>query len=144
MKYSNEYITINNKQVKQVNKTTAKKLFNKGETVFFHPCNMMLNNSWQKPMSIKIDESEPLFKYCGYNKGIKFFMTCKTLEEAEENLRTGFKKIYQFDTVLNSFENYNCCNERGNYTNFFVEVKSYSYKQFGKMHKKDGYNEYIV
>ena len=101
MKYSNNYITINNKQVKQINKTTAKNLFNNGETIFFHPSNMRLNNFWQNPQGIKIDETEPLFK-----------------------LSDGYKKIYQFDNVLNSFEYYNCCSERGKYANFFAQINN--------------------
>ena len=124
MKYSNNYITINNKQVKQINKTTAKNLFNNGETIFFHPCNMVLNNAWQNPMGIKIDKTEPLFKYYGYMKGTKIRLTCKTLKEASDNLSEGHKKIYQFDNVLNSFEYYNCCSERGKYANFFVQINN--------------------
>tara|TARA_R110002020_G_scaffold2168_7_gene10003 strand:+ start:177 stop:548 length:372 start_codon:yes stop_codon:yes gene_type:complete len=122
MKYSNSHISIENKQVKQVNKTTALKMFNNGKKIYLHPSNMTLNNYWQKPMLIQLDESEPLFKYCGYSKGIKFFMTCKTLEDAKKELRDDFKKRYQFDNVLNSFENYNCCSERGKYANFFAEI----------------------
>ena len=122
MKYSNTYISIENKQVKQVNKTTALKMFNNGKKIYLHPSNMVLNNSWQRPMPINLDNSEPLFKYCGYSKGIKFFRSCKTLDEAKKELRYGFKKRYQFDNILNSFENYNCCNERGKYANFFVEI----------------------
>ena len=52
MKYSNQYITINNKQVKQVNKTTAKKLYDSGIKIYLHPCNMMLNNCWMSPMPL--------------------------------------------------------------------------------------------
>jgi len=124
MKYSNQYITINSKQVEQINKTKARILFNKGKTILFHPCNMFLYNDWQTPLSVKLDESQPLFKYSGYHKRIKFFTTYETLQDANENLRDGFKKIYQFDNVLNSFEYYNCCSQRGNYTNFFAEVKN--------------------
>ena len=122
MKYSNEFIEIGNQQVKQVNKTTALKMFNNGKKIYLHSSNMRLNNLWQKPMPIQLDDSEPLFKYCGYYKGIKFFMTCKTLEDAKKELRDDFKKIYQFNNVVNSFENYNCCSERGKYANFFVEI----------------------
>ena len=122
MKYSNEFIEIGNQQVKQVNKTTALKMFNNGKKIYLHSSNMRLNNLWQKPMPIQLDDSEPLFKYGGYSKGIKFFMTCKTLEDAKKELRDDFKKIYQFNNVVNSFENYNCCSERGKYANFFVEI----------------------
>lgn len=34
---------------KQVNKITAKKLYEKGVKVWLHPCNLTLNNVWQVP-----------------------------------------------------------------------------------------------
>ena len=102
MRYSDSYITINNKQVKQINKTTALKLFNKGETIFLHPSNMSLNNSWQSPFNINLDKSEPLEKYNSYAK----------------------KNISQFNVILNEFEYYNCCSELGKYANFFIQINN--------------------
>ena len=48
MRYANEIITLNNgKRVKQVNKTTARKYYENGKTVYIHSCNMTINNMWQ-------------------------------------------------------------------------------------------------
>jgi hypothetical protein len=56
MKYSNQTLKIHslNIYVKQVNKTTARKLYNSGITVYLHPCNMTINNPWQPPMAANI------------------------------------------------------------------------------------------
>ena len=42
----------NGLELKQVNKTVARKLFNKGVTVYILPSNMRLNNTWGKPLDI--------------------------------------------------------------------------------------------
>lgn len=86
MKYTGKILAIQGKKVKQVNKTLAKKHFDKGETIFLNACNMRINNSWSSPMPIN-NENEK-----------------------------------KFDTVVNEFEYYNCCNERGKYANFFIEL----------------------
>ena len=51
MKYTNEINRIHSLSInlKQVNKTTARKLFNEGGTIYLHPCNMTLNNPWMSP-----------------------------------------------------------------------------------------------
>ena len=86
MRYTNEFIKIDNKQVKQINKLTAKKEYNKGNKIYLNACNMRLDNCWSLPISLD-------------NKsGVKF------------------------TTILNEYEYYNCCNERGRYANFFIEV----------------------
>lgn len=35
--------------MKQVNKTTARKLYEQGKTVYVMPCNMRFDNMWQSP-----------------------------------------------------------------------------------------------
>lgn len=59
MKYKNEYVLINGKSGRQVNKPMARSLFNQGRTIFVHPCNMILNNMWQRPFEIsdKLDHN---------------------------------------------------------------------------------------
>ena len=86
MKYSNEFIQINNKTVKQINKTVAKKLYDSGKTIFLNACNMGMNNHWTSPMPLDNKAGE------------------------------------KFETMLNEYEYYNCCNERGLYSNFSTEV----------------------
>lgn len=86
MRYSDEFITIGKKQVKQVNKTLAKKLYDNGKEIFLNSCNMRLNNMWTSPMPLNNSNEE------------------------------------KFESVVNSFEYYNCCNERGKYANFFTEI----------------------
>jgi len=51
MKYKDEILKIGAYNCKQVNKTTARKLFDAGESIYLHPCNMMLENAWQLPFS---------------------------------------------------------------------------------------------
>lgn len=52
-----------NSKVKQVDKRTARKLYDKGETVYFLPSNMMFGNVWQYPMPASKDG----FSYQGYS-----------------------------------------------------------------------------
>ena len=52
MRYTDEYITIEDKSVKQVNKTVAKCLYDKGETVYLNACNMRLDNMWTSPIPL--------------------------------------------------------------------------------------------
>ena len=77
----------------RINKTAARKAFNAGNNVLFVPCNMQ----------IKLD------CYCNYhvvlNNNIVEF--------------TGITKP-DFDTLCNHFEYYNCNNETGKYTAFYI------------------------
>ena len=86
MKYSNEFIKIGNQVVKQVNKTTANKLYESGKTIFLNACNMKLNNAWTSPMPLNNESGE------------------------------------KFSTMVNEYEYYNCCSERGRYSNFFAPI----------------------
>ena len=38
-------------RVKQISKRTARKYWEEGKTIFFHPSNMMFDCIWQHPMS---------------------------------------------------------------------------------------------
>jgi hypothetical protein len=86
MRYTGEFIKIGNKEVKQVNKTTAKKLYDSGKTIYLNAANMRLNNCWTSPMPLDNSAGE------------------------------------KFKTMINEYEYYNCCNERGTYANFFTEL----------------------
>ena len=57
MKYTNESIRIHSLDlnVKQVNKTKAKRLFEQGTVIYLHPCNMAINNPWMTPSDHKND-----------------------------------------------------------------------------------------
>tara|TARA_R110002111_G_scaffold249679_1_gene313686 strand:- start:10029 stop:10301 length:273 start_codon:yes stop_codon:yes gene_type:complete len=52
MKYKNQNITIDGHEVKQINKVLAEKIYNKGEPIYLHPNNMLLNNIWQNPIRL--------------------------------------------------------------------------------------------
>ena len=51
MIYTNEVIRIHNLHinVKQINKTKARILFDEGKTIYLHPCNMVINSVWSTP-----------------------------------------------------------------------------------------------
>lgn len=55
MLYSGQIITLSGsgKKVKQVNKTTARKAYDNGKTIYLQSCNMLINNMWQSPCPIK-------------------------------------------------------------------------------------------
>lgn len=55
MLYSDQNIKIDNISVKQVNINSARKAFNKGKNVYFHSCNLRIDNSWQSPMKMNKD-----------------------------------------------------------------------------------------
>lgn len=76
--------------VKQVQKRTAKKLFERGVNVYFQSSNYRPLGIWQ---------SLCLVTNKGYNEEEKF------------------------ETICNEYEYYNCCSERGNYINFYVNIK---------------------
>lgn len=73
---------------KQVNKLTAKKLYDKGIKIWLHPCNLTLNNVWQVPYHYQKSETNTecfdslvnSFRYynCGRQRGkrIIFFAEC--------------------------------------------------------------------
>lgn len=59
MRYTNQILNFRDKQFKQANKTSARKAFNSGFTVLFHPSNMAFNNMWQMPFAtVKNTENE--------------------------------------------------------------------------------------
>ena len=53
MRRGNE--VYNGLELKQVNKTLARKLFSEGVTVYILPSNMRLNNTWTRPYDINSD-----------------------------------------------------------------------------------------
>lgn len=95
MKYKNVILKIHGKQVKQINKTEAKKLFNAGKSFFIMPCNMVFVNLWGYPYEA--------------NKNDAIHIGCNSQENA-------------FDIMYNEFIYYNCNNETGKYPIFFVYV----------------------
>jgi hypothetical protein len=52
MIYKNEFIEIDNKEVKQVNKLTAEKLYNSGKTIYLNGCKVRINNPYMTPMPL--------------------------------------------------------------------------------------------
>ena len=60
MKYTNQFPYIGNHPVKQINKTLARKIFNSGMAVYFHPSNLNLNNAWQNPILLGLGKHRPV------------------------------------------------------------------------------------
>ena len=52
MIYKNELINIGNKEVKQVNRLTAEKLYNSGKTIYLNGCKVRINNPYMSPMPL--------------------------------------------------------------------------------------------
>ncbi len=94
LRYSNVFLSIDGKKVKQVSINVAEKAYNEGKQLWLHPCNMKVNNTWQTPMPL-----------------------CKS--EIDNN---AFLVGSTFKAMVNDFKFYNCDNERGKYPIFFVEA----------------------
>jgi len=81
-------------EVIQVTKGKAKKAYENNETIWMHPCNMRVDNPWQKPYDIsKAHITDPFAL-----------------------------RLSEFERVVDSYTYYNCDNERGKYPIFFVEA----------------------
>lgn len=57
MRYGTFYSYDLQKTIKQVNKTVARKLYNKGIDVYLQSCNMLFNNVWQS--AARINKNNP-------------------------------------------------------------------------------------
>lgn len=81
-----------NKEFKKVNKTQARKLYNKNVNIYIVPCKVFPNYSsiWIKP--IKLNKEEYLEKYYEID----------------------------FDKIINNFEFYNCNKDLGKYTSYYI------------------------
>lgn len=54
-------------QLKKISKTTAKKAFERGETIYLLPSKVNLMNEWVKPFAIKLGEEQDFDKaYLNY------------------------------------------------------------------------------
>jgi hypothetical protein len=82
------------KELEKVNKTAARRLFNEGKILYLVPCKVY-----------------PNFGNC--------FIT--PYEIQKDRVKDG---IVNFDRIVDNFEYYNCNNEVGRYTHYYVEVKS--------------------
>ena len=78
--------------VNQISKAKARKLFNAGTEIFLQSSNMHPFGVWQSLCPIKYDE-----------------------QEADNT-------VDQFDFLVNSFQWYNCDNERGKYAHFYSKI----------------------
>lgn len=95
MKFSNHSLFIDGQQVRQISKTTAKKLFYSGKFFYMMPCNMGFVNLWGYPYMANIEDS--------------IHIGCEDLKNA-------------FDLMYNEFVYYNCNSEAGLYPIFFTPV----------------------
>ena len=81
-------------EFKKIRKTTAKKLYDEGTQIYIVPCKVYpsFSNPWIKPFEMKKqDEQYPSLSF--------------------ENT---------FESRINIFEDYNCNNELGRYTSFYI------------------------
>lgn len=56
MKFGKFYSHSLKANVKQINKTLAKKLYNSGKSIYVLQCNMIFDNVWQSPYLINIKD----------------------------------------------------------------------------------------
>lgn len=94
LRYKDTPLVIDGKKVRQVTILQAERTYYEGKMVWLHPCNMIVNNVWQRPMPL-----------------------CK--KDVENN---AFKHKSDFMGEVNEFKYYNCDNYRGRYPIFFVEI----------------------
>lgn len=64
MRYSNEIVTfrLSGIRVRQVNKTTARRLYNASKEIYLVPCNMLPNDPWMSPLVASQKLSEASFE----------------------------------------------------------------------------------
>lgn len=80
--------------VRQVSSATARKMYIEGKTMWLLPCNMKVNNVWQKPQPFTLANTTDPFAL----------------------------KIAMFEMVVDSYQYYNCNNKRGRYPIYFVPI----------------------
>lgn len=90
--YSNTFGCL----MKQVNVVKARKLFNEGHTVYFHPSKMRFDNPWQSPIPI-------------------------SKSNWEGNIEV--LSVDPFENACNYFRINNCDSERGKGIHYFIQVK---------------------
>ena len=79
--------------MKKVNKTTARKMYNNGVTIYLLPSNVGLNSVWVSPCPVNNIDNNAIYS------------------------------PRSFDAVINEFEYYNCNNELGRYTHYYINTK---------------------
>jgi hypothetical protein len=107
--YYGKHITI-----KQISKTTAKKLFCAGEKIYITSSNMHPFGIWQQCYDICLDDDQ-------FKNDIDYYNYCK--ENNFTPLPIEPTKEYQFTNRINNFSFYNCDNERGKYITFYQQIK---------------------
>lgn len=96
----NKYtFTHKGKTYTRINKTKARKQFLQGDTVYLLPCNLRFDCPWYSAFPVSMEEQKVY-----------------AIDE------TGIKN--RFESLINSFEYYNCNNsEIGKYCAFYIERK---------------------
>ena len=100
--------------LKQVSKTTAKKLFCAGETIYLQSSNMLPLGVWQSVCPVSLDKDslnskQELFDW--YEKE-------GYLKEGE----TRPDENYMFNLYVNEYYFFNCDSERGRYVHFYKSI----------------------
>ena len=108
-KLYNEFITL-----KQINKTKARNLFAKGETIYLQSSNMMPFNPWQSVCPVQLDKSRLKSAKEHYEWCVKYGMMFPVHTPDANG---------QFEEVIGNFSYYNLDNERGRYIHFYIKIK---------------------
>ena len=82
--------------MKQIRSNTARKIFDAGHTVYFHPSKMRFDNPWQSPVPMSRD----------------------SWDSGSETAA-----IDPFDNACNHYRFYNCDSERGKDIHYFIQIK---------------------
>lgn len=98
--------------VKQISKRKAEKLFIEGKTVYLQSSNMHPFGVWQSLCPIQFDLSRKESSIELNNKLAAQNLPLSTLEDEKG----------QFEYLVNSYQWYNCDNERGKYANFYANI----------------------
>jgi len=86
---------------KHINKRAAEKAYNDGKTLYILPCKVKFENMWIKPIRAHKDSLTTI---------------------SSDGFNTTITRNREFETLVNAFTYYNCCNELGKYPAFFIEI----------------------
>lgn len=95
--------------MRKITKAKARKLYDAGQTIYFHTNKLSWNNPWQNP--------------CPVTKDFDDERSRKELNERWPTDHNGNpnKWIPQFDLHVNEYSFYNCDNERGNVVIYLIK-----------------------
>jgi len=125
--------------IKQVSKTTAKKIFATGKEIYLQSSNMRPFNMWQSVCPIKLDKerleadiksnnfsialySEQVNKFTNMNKEWSNSLIAEYAAKVDECKAKVIDADTQFNSICNEYSYYNCDNERGKYIHYYIAI----------------------